>query len=143
MVFGLKVVISHIRTILCGDRDISISQVYLEQLVKDGSLFEVRCADIGSEKPAFEQGYIDDKRPRDNDCGYHDSRGREQAGHRINRLDGVVCNYAVVVSSEELNYRRWEVIEVGTRNANRRLPQAITVAGLGVIADIHRHVREA
>jgi hypothetical protein len=38
----------------------------------------------------------------------------------------VVCSYAGMMSSEELKYRRWELIEVGTRDANRWLPQAIT-----------------
>jgi hypothetical protein len=36
------------------------------------------------------------------------------------------------VSSEELKYRRWELIEVGTRDANRWLPQAITVTVLEI-----------
>jgi hypothetical protein len=39
----------------------------------------------------------------------------------------VVCSHAGMMSSEELKYRRWELIEVGTRDANRWLPQAITV----------------
>jgi hypothetical protein len=38
----------------------------------------------------------------------------------------VVCSHAGMMSSEELKYRRWELIEVGTRDANRWLPQAIT-----------------